>query len=98
MLGLNLYGMDFTLSGDAAAAPIVGQEVIAKLRRYRPKLEYEESVAEHSFTYVTNSRSHKVYYPSLLSIEKRLHKAQEEGFGVSLWEIGQGLTFFYDLL
>lgn len=79
--------------------PITGREYLSLLERHRPSLQWETNSAEHFFVYPDDQNvQHVVFYPSLLSIAKRLEEAHTWRAGISIWEIGQGLDYFFDLL
>lgn len=98
-LGINFYGNDFVLSEGLGGGAITGREYLSLLEKYKPVLQWEKNSGEHFFLYTDNQNAkHAVFYPSLMSISERLDEARSWGAGLSIWEIGQGLDYFFDFL
>ncbi|KAI7735313.1 hypothetical protein M8C21_029730 [Ambrosia artemisiifolia] len=98
-LGLNFYGNDYVLKGVGGGGAILGRDYLSLLEKHKPELKWDKNSGEHFFLYSTDDNDqHVVFYPSLLSIEMRLDEARSWGAGISIWEIGQGLDYFFHLL
>lgn len=97
MLGLNFYGMKF--EQPSAPSPIVGQQYLDTIKeRKRDSLRWSSVHAEHAFTFRQKNLKTSIFYPTLKSINERLEFARKQGLGISIWDLGQGLNYFYDLL
>ena len=94
LLGFNLYGLDHSITG---GNHILGNQLIEILSKYKPKFLTHAEAFEHYFEYKTPSGRRTVFYPTLYSISARVDLVKQLGTGISLWEIGQGLDYFYDL-
>lgn len=98
-LGINFYGNDFVLSEVSGGGTITGREYLNLLEKHKPAFQWEKNSAEHFFFFSDeNHVKHAVFYPSLISISMRLEEAKLWGTGIAIWEIGQGLDYFFDLL
>ncbi|KAM3344596.1 chitinase domain-containing protein 1 [Capsicum galapagoense] len=98
-VGINFYGNDFVLSGGLGGGPITAHKYLYLLEQHKPVIQWEEKSAEHFFLYSDNQHvQHAVFYPSLMSLAMRLQEALSWGAGISVWEIGQGLEYFFDIL
>ncbi|KAH8409484.1 hypothetical protein KR222_006372 [Zaprionus bogoriensis] len=94
LMGLNMYGNDYTPDG---GGPITYPQYLELVRHVKKHLTFDERDIENFFEIKTETGRHIVFYPSLYSINERIKLAQELGVGISIWELGQGLNYFYDL-
>ncbi|KAJ1284362.1 hypothetical protein BS78_03G197800 [Paspalum vaginatum] len=97
-LGINFYGNDFLLSRGTGGGAITGRDFVHLLEKYKPSLQWDEKSLEHFFVYSDEGVKHAVFYPTLMSLSVRLDEARNWGTGLSIWEIGQGLDYFFDVL
>eukprot|EP01137_Pigoraptor_chileana_P015542 Opistho-2@71583 len=95
LLGLNLYGYDY---GNRGGEAILGTRFLELLTKHRCAFVWDDKAKEHAVSYRESGVGHKVFYPSLKSLSERIDLAVKRGLGLSLWEVGQGLDYFYDLL
>eukprot|EP00736_Rhodelphis_marinus_P000504 Rmarinus@m.12327 len=96
LVGLNFYGYDYSPQGGTA---LMGNQFIEILSAHKPRIVFDENSVEHSVRYRDeHGTDHMVYFPTPFSIEARVQLAAKLGVGISVWEIGQGLDCFFDLL
>lgn len=96
LLGLNFYGFDYTASG---GGHIIQRDYLDLLRSSSgsgAKIKWDSEAEEHFIELKDKKkRKHTLFYPTLMSIRNRLLLAEQLGTGISVWEIGQGLDYFF---
>ena len=97
LLGLNMYGLQYTANG--GGGHVLGRDLVQMLKEVSPstKFKWDSSSGEHFLEAKVGGQKVNIFYPTLQSLQMRLDLAKELGTGVSVWEIGQGLDYFYDL-
>jgi len=95
LMGIPFYGYHYPKNRQPE--PIIGNAYLDILKNERPPFEWDEVSHEHFFRFGKDEGS-IVYYPTLKFVQERIQLAHELGVGIGIWEIGQGLDYFYDLL
>lgn len=99
LLGLNFYGMKYALDNqNIQPEPVVGSSLIDLMKSKEVNVKLDDKSDEHMFIFEFDSSRVLIFYPTLYSIKQRLDLAKRLGTGISIWELGQGLDYFYDLL
>jgi len=109
LMGLNFYGRYFPdLQNPRQAAAILGHEYIKIISEkvagkggFSPDdaITMNKDAKEHFSFFVDQETQAQslLIYPSLYSIHLKIELARKLGVGLSIWEVGQGLDYFYDL-
>ena len=100
--GLNFYGMIYTLDAknrlEKQPEHVTGSQLIELLTaNLDAKFMFDDKSGEHVITVRAGNSQRIIFYPTLYSIQERINLANSLGTGLSIWELGQGLDYFYDL-
>ncbi|OWZ04290.1 hypothetical protein PHMEG_00023830 [Phytophthora megakarya] len=94
LMGIPFYGYDNSdaITGGTYLQSLKDNDVL--------KIRWDATAHEcqHAYTSAETRSHHVVFFPCLQFIQDRLKLYKERGVGVAIWELGQGLEFFYDLL
>ncbi len=97
LIGLNWYGYKFSSAKGAEA--ILGRDFVQLLQDKPQPFHWDREIQEHMIQFPGKKDDLSVvFYPTLHSIDARLQLAIRLDVGVAIWELGQGLDYFYDLL
>lgn len=91
LAGLNFYGYEFA-KGKLDA--ITFDRYLKVLKSEKTTLGFDETSMEHKLKTPTSV----IYYPSLTSLELRINMAHRYDVGIAIWDYGQGLDYFTNLL
>ncbi|CAB3402365.1 unnamed protein product [Caenorhabditis bovis] len=90
--GINWYGYEYTTRN---VQPIIGKKFLDILSMFQ---DLEFSFDEHEIEHILSTPESIIYYPSLTSLEARMKFAREKTGGIAIWDYGQGLDYFTNLL
>eukprot|EP01132_Coremiostelium_polycephalum_P007944 gene7944-9774_t len=99
MIGIPFYG--YKGGATMEPSPVVSHDFIDILKKNKnSKFTWNQFSHDHIFLYSEQGSGTKIWlnYPSLLFIDQHIKLAKEYSASISIWELGQGLDYFYDLL
>jgi chitinase domain-containing protein 1 len=93
LMGLPFYGYRFS-SAHAPEAYTASNYLNLLRKESHYPISWDQDSKEHRLVGTGGA----LWYPSLLSLLYRLQLAEETGVGIAIWELGQGLDQFVDIL
>ncbi|KAI9264969.1 glycoside hydrolase superfamily [Phascolomyces articulosus] len=94
LIGLNMYAMSYHEM--TMPQPMLLKDVVGKFEDWieDEPFGWDKEAEEHS---VRDMDGSTIWLPTVKSLRNRIHLAEDYGVGLSLWEVGQGLDYFYNL-
>ena len=97
LVGFPFFGFDY--GNGKTREYIVGQQFVDTLNQNKVNPYFLKEYQETAYFYSKDKAAHTMYYPSLFDLNVRFERVSEYGFaGFAIWELAQGLPFFFDLL
>jgi chitinase domain-containing protein 1 len=93
LMGLPFYGYRFSRARAPEAYTASNYLDLLK-KESRSSISWDEHSKDHRLVGSGGS----LWYPSMLSLLYRLQLAEEKGVGIAIWELGQGLDQFVDVI
>jgi chitinase domain-containing protein 1 len=93
LMGLPFYGYRFSRA-HAPEAYTASNYLDLLKKESRSPISWDGHSKEHRLV----GSGGPLWYPSMLSLLYRLQLAEEQGVGIAIWELGQGLDQFIDVL
>jgi len=75
-----------------------GKKFVELLSKHKPTIKWDSKSEEHVAVFKADGATNLLNYPTLLSLTRRIAIAQQLGVGLAVWDVGQGLNYFFDLL
>ena len=95
--GFPFFGFDY--GNGSGREYVTGQDFINTLSKYKVTPVFLKEYQETAYFYSKDRASHTLYYPSISDLYARFEKTVSTGIaGFGIWELAQGLPYFYDLL
>ena len=98
MIGLNFYGYRF--EGPQGVEAVIGDQMVELMKKEGDdwQWEWDKESMEHVLVHKEDATK-RIFYPTLNSVAMRIEMVSiETKFGISIWELGQGMEYFTDLL
>ncbi len=90
LLGVPLYGYDWTEGSDSQAADVTYKSEQDLLVQHHTELKWDATAGSSYFTYDQDGETHQVWFEGTRSVQQKLQLARQSGVGgISFWHLGE---------